>query len=172
MIRGNSLGACICTAFRVWKSTDGTNWKVVKEYETEDNEVLYSLNHATTNETFSLSSDSRYVKFGYKDMLKGSGAIGVDAIITTKGEGGEPVTTAITGGSISLEGSSAKLDLTPDPTVAIQGSDIRATTNLVTGEWQPASGATVEESGGKYVVTVPESEGSFISVGKPGFLGE
>lgn len=173
MIRGNSLGACICTVFGVWESADGTNWSVVKEYETEDDEVLYSLNHGTTRETFALRSDSRYVKFGYKDMSKGSGSIGVDAIAITKGvEESVTVRTVLAEGGISFADGNATLNVAIEPAEAIQGSDIWATTNLVTGDWQPASGATVEEADGKYVITVPESEGNFISVGKPAFLDQ
>lgn len=135
--------------------------------------MLDCLNHGTTNETFALARDSRYVKFGYKDMTKGSGSIGVDAIIITKGEGGEPVKPAITGGSLSFGDGNAKWNLTLDPAVAIAGSDIWATTNLLTGEWQQASGASVEESEGNYLITVPEVPGSlFISVGKPDVLVE
>ena len=168
MIRGNSLGACICTEFVVWESADGTIWSAVTNYPTKVPDVLDRLNHGTTNETFALARDSRYVKFGYKDMSKGSGSIGVDAIVITKGEGGEPVKPAITGGSLSFEDGSAKWNLTLDPAVAVAGSDIWATTNLLTGEWQQASGAAVEESGGNYLIMVPEApETLFISVGKP-----
>lgn len=173
MIRGNSLGACICTEFVVWESTDASTWTVVTNYPTESDEVRERLNHETTSETFALRPDSRYVKFGYKDMSKGSGSIGVDAIRITKGEGGEPVKTTVTGGNLSFEDGSAKWNLTLDPAVAVAGSDIWATTNLLTGEWQPAPGASVEESGGNYLVTVPDSPSQlFLSVGKPDIPGE
>ena len=174
MIRGNSLGACICTVFCIWESPDGTNWRGVKEYETKVEEVLDRLNHGTTNETFVLSPDSRYVKFGYKDMSKGSGSIGVDAIIITKGETPEPVTvkTAITEGGISFADGNAKLNVALAPAAAIQRSDIWTAADLVGADWHAATNATVEESDGKYLITLPESEGNFISVGKPAFLAQ
>ena len=71
------------------------------------------------------------------------------------------------------ETGAAKLPVTIEPEVAIAGSDIWSTTNLVTGEWQQASGVTVVELDGKYLITVPESpETLFISVGKPASLVE
>ena len=173
MIRGNSLGACICTEFVVWESADGTIWSVVTNYPTESDEVRERLNHEKISETFALNPATRYVKFGYKDMSKGSGSIGVDAIVITKGEGGEPVKPTITGGSLTFEDGNAKWDLTLDPAVAVAGGDIWATTNLLTGEWQPAEGASVEEADGNYLIMVPDApESLFISVGKPDFLQE
>ena len=171
-IRGNSLGACICTEFVVWESPDGTNWSAVTNYPTESDELRERLNHETIAETFALNPDSRFVKFGYKDQSKGSGAIGVDAIVITKAEGGEPVETKITGTSLSFEDGNAKWNVTLDPAVSLTGSDIWTTTNLVTGEWQPAEAATVEETEGQYLITLPEAPVHFLSVGKPSFLAE
>ena len=165
MIRGENLSECTCTVFIVQESEDGDSWTTVIKYESTE-QVPPNTN--TLVETFALKPATRYVKFGYKDMSKGTGAIGLDAIVITKAEGGEPVKPAITGGSLSFEDGNAKWNLALDPAVAIAGSDIWATTNLLTGEWQPAEGASVEESGGNYLITVPEAPATlFISVGKP-----
>ncbi len=174
MLRGNSLGSCICTVILVRESADGTNWNIVAEYETEPKEKADYLNSNTITNVANLKPDSRYVEFGYKDMSKGSGSIGVDAIIITKGETPEPVTvkTAITEGGISFADGNAKLNVTLDPTATIQRSDIWAAADLVGADWHAATNATVEESDGKYLITLPESEGNFISVGKPAFLAQ
>lgn len=165
MIRGENLSECTCTVFIVQESEDGDDWTTSVKYESTE-QVPPNTN--TLSETFALKPATRYVKFGYKDMSKGTGAIGLDAIVITKAEGGEPVKPAITGGSLSFEDGNAKWNLALDPAVAIAGSDIWATTNLLTGEWQPAEGASVEESGGNYLITVPEAPATlFISVGKP-----
>jgi len=175
MIRGNSLGACICTEFMVWESADASTWTIVTNYPTESDEVLERLNHETTSETFALNPDSRYVKFGYKDMSKGSGSIGVDAIAVTKGESPDPVivTTTLAEGGISLTNGNVQLNVTIEPAVAIAEGDIWATTNLLQLEsWQPAPDATIDGSDGNYVITLPEGAGNFISVGKPSALNE
>lgn len=175
MIRGNSLGSCICTEFIVWESADGSFWTIVTNYPTESPEVLDQLNHGTTSETFALRSDSRHVKFGYKDMSKGSGSIGVDAIVITKGEEEEPETVSATlaDGGISFADGQATLNVTVEPDVAIEEGDIWTTTNLETTAWAPADGATVEKSEGKYVIKIPQAPGMlFISVGKPITLKE
>jgi hypothetical protein len=174
MIRGNSLGSCICTEFLVWESADGTIWTAVTNYPTEDEGVLDQLNHGTTSETFPLRPDSRYVKFGYKDMSKGSGSIGIDAIVITKGEGAEPVEVRTTYmGDISFADGTAKWAVSLEPEdAAIAGSDIWAASDLVEADWHATTNATVEESNGKYLITVKEGEGNFISVGKPIILKE
>lgn len=183
MIRGNSLGSCICTEFVVWESADGTNWTAVMNYPTESAEVLDQLNHSTTAETFPLSPDSRYVKFGYKDMSKGSGSIGVDAIVITKGEEEPPVVEddvivrTTSAGDVTFEDGVAKwtVGLEGDGEFRVEDIEVWATTNLPAADsWQPAPGATVQESDGKYVITLPSLEGTdhFISVGKPIFLKE
>ena len=170
MIRGESLSECTCTVFIVQESEDGDDWTTAVKYESTE-QVPPNTN--TLAETFALKPATRYVKFGYKDMSKGTGAIGVDAIIITKGEGGDPVETKIMGSSLSFEDGNAMWNVTLDPAVSLAGSDIWATTNLLTGEWQPAEGAAVEESDGNYLITVPEAPGTlFISVGKPDILSE
>ena len=177
MIRGENLSECTCTVFLVQESENGDDWTTVVKYESTEQAPS---NDETKPETITLNPASRYVKFGYKDMSKGTGAIGVDAILITKGESPEPpepvtVTATLADGGISVEGGTATVNVTLEPDVEIQGSDIWATTNLVDGaSWQQAPGATVEKADGKYVITVPEADVPmmFISVGKPEILKE
>ncbi|MBR4189081.1 MAG: hypothetical protein IKQ55_03880 [Kiritimatiellae bacterium] len=108
MLRGNSLGSCICTAILVRESADGANWNVVAEYETKPKDKADYLNSNTITNVANLKPDSRYVEFAYKDASKGFGSIGVDAIVITKAEGGEPVKTTVTGGNLSFTSSRSR----------------------------------------------------------------
>lgn len=176
LIRGENLSECTCTVFLVQESEDGDDWTTVVKYES--NEQAPS-NDNTLAETFALKPATRFVAFHYKDMSKGTGAIGLDAIAITKGESPEPpepvtVTATLAEGGVSFADGSATLNVTLEPDVKITGSDIWSTTNLVdANSWRPAPGAAVEESDGKYLITVPEASGTlFISVGKPAVLKE
>lgn len=172
MIRGESLSECTCTVFLVQESEDGDDWTTVVKYESTDH---VPPNDSTLSETFALKPATRFVKFGYKDMTKGTGNIGVDAIVITKGEDAEPaiVTATLADGGISFADGTATLNVTLEPAAALEEGDIWATTNLLdAASWQPAPGVTVEETDGKYVITVPEGAGNFISVGKPVILKE
>ena len=172
LIRGENLSECTCTVFLVQESENGDDWTTALKYESTDQ---VPPNDNTLSETITLKPSSRYVKFGYKDMSKGTGSIGVDAIVIIKGEEEEPETVSATlaDGGISFADGQATLNVTVEPDVAIEEGDIWTTTNLETTAWAPADGATVEKSEGKYVIKIPQAPGMlFISVGKPITLKE
>ncbi len=172
MTRGSSLSECVCTVFLVQESADGTNWTDVAVYESEHDSPP---NNDTLAETYPLGGDSRFVRFGYKDMSKGAGNVLVDAIVITKGPDEEPETVSamLADGGLSFADGQATLNVTVEPDVAIEEGDIWTTTNLETTAWAPADGATVEKSEGKYVIKIPQAPGMlFISVGKPITLKE